>query len=180
MRAPKLHTIVGGIAALFTLSACVGVSSQIAVPHFQVTPLKGDPRVTISATRQILLIDIVSPTGIGGVEIDKTSGEWPPKITMRFHLKGLEDLQFAYGDKVVKVSVSSNGSGAVQESVIISGKEMPIAQDSPYWMNVTILAKDGTPGEIPLQDGTIEVDAPADFLQSGLAKFTTQWIDFYR
>jgi hypothetical protein len=42
------------------------------------------------------------------------------------------------------------------------------------------VAKDGSPGKIPLEDGVIEVIAPADFLQSDNVQFSIDWIDFYR
>jgi len=160
------------------LAACaVSIQSPTAL---KAVPKKGDPQIVFSITSGTAIIDIVSPPGIGGAAIEKTGGQWPPKVLMRFHLKGLEDLKFMYGDKTVAVSVSSTGDSTVRESAIIGDSETPIKNDSPYWMAVNILSKDGSPGKIPLEDSTIEVTAPADFLRSDNAQFSIEWIDFYR
>lgn len=167
-----------GIVASIELAACA-VSTQ-SPAALKATPTQGNPQIVFSITSSTAIIDIMSPTGIGGAAIEKTGGQWPLKVAMRFHLKGLEDLKFTYGARTMAVSVSSTGDNAVRESAIIGDSETPIKNDSPYWMAVNIVSKDGSPGKIPLEDGTIEVTAPADFLQGDNAQFSIEWIDFYR
>jgi hypothetical protein len=130
--------------------------------------LKGDPRITFSAAADAVLIDIISPTGIGSAAIEKTSGQWPARIVMRLHVKGLESFQFLYGDTRVDVGVSSHGDNAVHEVYEQPGKMGTASPGDPYWITVT-------PGA-----GYFDLEAPADFLQSGESKFTIEWIDFYR
>jgi hypothetical protein len=131
-------------------------------------PLKGDPRITFSAADDMLLIDITSPTGIGSAAIEKTAGQWPPKVVMRLRVKGLESFKFRYADTIIDVSVASHGANAVHEVYEQPGKMGAVRAGDPYWIAVT-------PGE-----GYFDLEAPIDFLKSGENKFTIEWIDFYR
>lgn len=154
-------------AIMLGLAACAAPRSASS-PTFTYTPLKGDPRLTFSTTNEGLLIDIQSPTGIGAAEVAKTSGEWPARIVMRFHLRGLEELKFTYGQRMIEVHVASTSDHIVREQLVDAGQTMSLSPDSLYWMKVT------------LGEGYFDVEAPADFVQSGEAKFKIEWIDFYR
>ena len=79
-------------------------------------PLRGEPRVAFNTMTNTLTIDITSPTGIGSTRIEKTSGEWSPKIVMRLRVKGLESFKFRYADTIIDVNVSSHGDQIVTET----------------------------------------------------------------
>jgi hypothetical protein len=158
------------LSCLVLLSPAACAPSGAAEKHatYQAVPLKGDPRITFNTTADAVLIDITSPTGIGSAAIEKTSGQWPARIVMRLHVKGLESLQFLYGDTRIDVSVSSHGDNAVHQVYEQPGKMGPASPGDPYWIAVT-------PGA-----GYFDLEAPADFLKSGESKFTIECIDFYR
>ena len=167
MRRYKL--IVLSCLVVLGLTACAplpSTSSERAT--YKAVPLKGDPRITFSTTSNQLLIDITSPTGIGSAAIDKTAGQWPPKIVMRLRVTGLESFRFRYAGTVIDVSVSSHGDNAVREVYEQPGKKGTVSPGDPYWIA-------GAPGE-----GYFDLEAPAGFLTSGENKFTIEWIDFYR
>ena len=130
--------------------------------------MKGDPRVTFSATSEMVLIDITSPTGIGSAAIEKTAGQWPGQIVMRLHTQGLEKFTFQYGNTRIDLSVSSHSDHAVHEVYTQPGQTGTVSAGDPYWIAVT-------PGQ-----NYFDLQAPADFLKSGENKFTIEWIDFYR
>ena len=153
---------------LLSLVACAPASTAIDRATYKAVPLKGDPVITFSTTNDMLLIDITSPTGIGGATIEKNSRQWPPQIVMRLRVKGLENFKFRYADTTIEVSVSSHGDNAVREVYEQPGKKGTVSPGDPYWIAVT-------PGE-----GYFDLEAPADFLKSGENKFTIEWIDFYR
>jgi hypothetical protein len=155
-------------AALLSLGACAASTRQVDRPTFRYTPLKGDPQIIFTISNEMLLIDITSPTGIGGATIDKTSGQWPPKIVMRLHLKGLEDFKFKYGAKTVAVSVPGQSNKVVREELVQDGQVTSLSAGDAYWMSVTANPDD------------FDIEAPADFLTSGENTFTIEWIDFYR
>ncbi len=150
----------------------------------QAVSLKGDPQIVFSTTFDQVLVDVTSPTGIGSAVIEKTAGQWPDKIVLRFHLAGLEHLAFQYGATTIEVSVSSHAGSAVTESVVKDGTTTELSPGSllsaQYWMPVRIFKADGTTGTAPVPGGTIEVTVPPDFFRSQETKFTLEWIDFYR
>jgi hypothetical protein len=150
------------------LAACSSASRQADRATYQATVLKGTSRITFSTTNDTLLIDITDPNGIGAAEIEKTAGQWPAKIVMRFHLNGLEKLDFMYGDRTVRASVASSPDHTVRETMLVAGEEATLSSNSPYWMEVT------------QENGYFDVEVLADFLKSGEPKFTIDWIDFYR
>jgi hypothetical protein len=153
------------VVILLSLIACAPAATSIDRVAYKATPLKGDPVVTFSTSNEMLLIDITSPTGIGGAAIEKSGGQWPPKIIMRLHVKALESFKFSYGNTTIDVSVSSHGANAVFEGSTANGALQP---GDPEWITVT-------PGA-----GYFDLEVPAAFLQSGENKFTIEWIDFYR
>jgi hypothetical protein len=154
--------------AVVSLSACTFLPASTQPATYTAEPLKGDPHVTFNTTGGRLLIDITSPTGIGSAAIEKTSSQWPDKIVMRLHLKGLESFTFQYADTTIDVAVSSHGDNAVHEVYEAPGKMGTASAGSPYWIAVT-------PGE-----GYFDLEAPSAFLKSGENRFTIEWIDFYR
>jgi hypothetical protein len=161
-----LHLLLVG-AVLLGVAACA--APRAAEPAtFVYKPLKGDPRITFHASDDMLLLDIASFTGIGAAEVEKTSGQWPPKVVMRFRLKGLEESRFTYGQHTVEVHVASTAEHAVREFLVNQGQVATLSPGSPYWMNVTSAT------------GHFDVEAPPDFLKSAETKFKIEWIDFYR
>lgn len=153
---------------LLGLSACAHSSASSQGATYTAVPLKGGPGITFNTVGDVLLIDVTSPTGIGSAAIEKTSGQWPGKIVMRLHVKGLESFTFQYADIRIGVSVSSHGDNAISEVYEQPGKTGTVSAGDPYWIAVT-------PGE-----GYFDLEAPADFVKSGEEKFTLEWIDFYR
>jgi hypothetical protein len=141
---------------------------------------KADARIKVSMSQDTARVDIFSESGIGNADIEITSKALPQQIVFRFHLRGLEELRFAYGNTVVTASLSSSEQHEVRQSLSRTG-EMPIesqvlASNSTYWMKVRDVSLD----KIALQDGYIEVEVPEDFLVSGIRRASIRWIDFYR
>jgi hypothetical protein len=58
---------------------------------------------------------------------------------------------------------------------------MLLESQSPHWMELRILARDGKPAQaIPLKDGYFEMALPKAFLEGNPKSITINWIDFYR
>jgi hypothetical protein len=155
------------LAALGVLAGCTAVPGQ-GLASVTVSVQKQADRATVTYEGPDAIIDITSPSGIGGASAAIGPGTMPAHILMRFHLKGLEHLEFRYGQTVVTLSLPSGG-GEAHESVSRPGTaEQPITWTSPYWMATEV------------RPGYIQVAAPKDFLASGERAFALQWIDFYR
>ena len=165
----RRHTLlVWSCLIVFGMAACSPSTTAHERAMYKATPLKGEPHVTFSTTADELLIDITSPTGIGSTTIEKTAGQWPPRIVMRLHVNALESFKFHYADTVIDVNVSSHGDHAVSETFEAPRRMGTASAGDPYWIAVT-------PGQ-----GYFDLEAPADFLKSGENQFTIEWIDFYR
>jgi hypothetical protein len=149
----------------------------------QVTTSKTDARVTTTMQSNALIVDITSQSGIGDATVHLAPSQQPQRVTLRFHLKGLEELRFGYGSTTVIVSISSSAGHRVSQRVEQTGttaKEEQIAERSPYWMPTRLVPAAGVQATIPLQSGVIEVEAPPDFFASQATSFSLRWIDFYR
>jgi hypothetical protein len=138
-----------------------------------------DTRTTVEADADQAIVQIFSSSGIGSANIEVTSAALPQKILLRFHLRGLEELRFTYGDTIVTAAVSSAGDNTAHQSQQSGGQEQSVSEGSPYWMPIRVVPGDAqtTP---PPQEGYIEVEAPADFIARGQRTFSVRWVDFYR
>lgn len=168
-------------AILSLLAACTQPGS--VPPTFEVTPHKPETAIAYRVEGEAVIFDIFSQSGVGGADVSLVSGTSPNQILLRFHLKGLESLQFAYDETVITLEVSSSGTHDELETVMLGGmgaQETSLTPDSSYWMDVNIVTAEGTEANIPLEDGYFEVTPPADFLQSDHTGFSLEWLDFYR
>jgi hypothetical protein len=132
----------------------------------QVTPVQED-----GAT----IIDVQSPVGIGGADITFLAEPLPAEILLRFHLRGLEDLRFRYGETEIALAVSSMQDRSVRENLVApDGTETPIEPGDPHWMDVEVVNGYLSP------ETRIEVTVPPDFHVTEQSRFQIHWIDFYR
>lgn len=167
-----LSVLLATVLAGGVLIACAAPPAAApATPEFLIATDKTDNVVTATAEGDRLLVDVQSASGIGNAGVRAAEGTLPPVAVMRFHLAGLEQMTFAFGDVVVKLSVPSSGDQPALQSVVEAGQESPITSESPYWMEVTRPAA---------ADGVFEVISPPAYAASPPANFTVGWIDFYR
>lgn len=164
-----------------SLAACSESASpgQETEAEYLVSSTRPSSQVTASNEGNRAIINVFSDNGIGSAAITLVSGSWPDSILMRFHLQGLENLQFLYEENRINVSV--NTQNMILQSVSMEGAaEKAIDEDSDYWMTVSFMDRQGTAVNSPVPGGVIEVEAPAAFLAGEYSTFTINWIDFYR
>ncbi len=167
-----------GIAGLFLvlgLTACASAPSTVT-PGYRAVNLQPGDSIKVDDATQDVTLEVTSERGIGKVDIVRT-GSPPKTLTINFHLKGLEELRWSWGDTTLIAHVSSNDGGVREEVIQNGGQPVPVDSTSPYWAPVAI---EGSNPKIPLQDGFFAVTAPPAFLQAAPQRFSLQWIDFYR
>ena len=145
-----------------------------------VTPRSPDTTWSVTIAGQQAIIDLFSSKGIGSAGVEVTSSAMPASIIIRFHLRGLENLRFTYASTTIEGSLSSLSGRAVYETVRTGSADAPpqaIGPGSPYWMPMTVVTSQ-TPA--PEQVASIEVQAPADFIEGRHTSFAIDWVDFYR
>ncbi len=163
--------------ALALTTACAAIAPPSPVASVETD--RSDAEVQVLATDDAVVVNVTSPTGIGGAEVILTAPA--DAVTVRLHLAGLEEYRFRYDEIEVLLAVSS-GDASVRQSVRIGeGREEEIEPGSTYWMETRILDASGAiTTSLPLYDGVFEIDAPPDFLETGGQAFSLSWIDFYR
>ena len=167
---------------LLTATACTTtiVSSESSNPIAFETVTNNENRIEIETPdEKTAVFDILSPTGIGEATITRTDGEWPEIIMLRFHLNGLENLDFAYTDININVAISSMGDNEIRQAVTQVETTEPLTTSSDFWMPILISPTKGE-ATVPLEAGTIDVRVPAAFFDRDPKSFTINWIDFYR
>jgi len=169
--------LLAGAALVLNAATCKTSHPQTML---KIISQKDDAQIQIAVDHERAVIQIFSASGIGHAGFEITSQELPKQITLRFHLRGLEELRFAYDETVATASLASTGEPRIHQSVSRAGEKpvqaQTVAANSEYWMKLRIVSK----SKIPLQDGYIEVEAPAHFLASAARQATIHWIDFYR
>jgi hypothetical protein len=161
------------------LSAC-GANGEGSM--IQLTTDKPNDRAVVTIEDGRALIDVVSPGGIGGLQATLESGQWPEEIVVRLHLRGLEQLEIAYGAYTLTTGKSSNSSPDPALELTVVEEDGTVQSASPsadmWYPTLTI---GGGSGEIPLpEDGYFDVAMPPHFFRGDYPSFRVQWIDFYR
>lgn len=175
------HALLMLVCTAVGAAACTGVLSPTTAnePEYHVTSSRPSAQITVDNEEDSAIVEVYSDNGIGNGSVKLVSGMWPGSIVMRFHLQGLESLQFLYDETVVNVSV--NTQNMILQSVSTAGAaEEAVDDQSNYWMPLTFVDRDGTAVDSLVAGGVIEVEAPSDFLTGEYTEFTINWIDFYR
>lgn len=166
-------------AALLCWAACRSVQQNAIM--LKAIPGKADARLTVAINNDSALVEIFSVSGIGRADLEAAAPALPQKLILRFHLRGLEELRFAYDEKIIALSLSSAPEQGVRQTLQQGGGQtQSLTAQSPYWMKVRVVAPEGEKDKRPLPAGYIEVEAPPDFLAGQHRKASLHWIDFYR
>lgn len=164
---------------ILLLANAIATTTADDSPPFKITTKRDNDRVEVKAEKDKTILSVHSPFGISNAVIERTGENWPEAVTLRLHLKGLENFQVTNGKVKLEASVSSQ-DGKVR--LWKDGKEdSPLDAKSPYWMEIRIVGSDGKPAKaIPLKDGYFEMQLPRAFFESNPKTITVNWIDFYR
>ena len=118
------------------------------------------------------LIDVTDSRGINGLTAQLTAGQWPPTVTIRLRLQGLEQLEIAYDNITLATGRSSNESPDPPLMLTVTDDQGNAQTASPsadiYYPDIRRTA-----------DG-FEIDLPPHFFAEEHASFSMRWIDFYR
>ncbi len=176
------------------IAAPAGVAISHLQPASENTPLlefninvkqysrQDTPLISTETEGDNAIIQIYSQSGIGEANVRVTSKQNPVNIFLRFHLQNLETLEFAYGDRVISLSVDKENGFNAKEQVRVAtssfGSVLSL-QNNQYWMNGRLVWK-GTGQQLNALLDFIELQAPADYLDGGYRQFSIRWVDYYR
>lgn len=172
-----LHRFAFAVAGLvLAFTGCHAPRSK--VPGVTVLPGRNEPQIAVEIYPDRAVLDVESPRGIGSADIELSEKFRPKHLTMRLHLRGLEEFRFNYANRTAITSLAGTGRHEVRGRELRDGVERTLSARDGLWMPVRFSTAQSV--EVPLRDGWIEVDAPADFLKSGARRFTIEWVDFFR
>ncbi len=171
---------------VFTISLGVSLapallqSAQQSAP-FKITTKRDGDKVKVSGEPDKAIFSVISPSGIGQVEIERADEQWPGSVVVRLCLNGLESFRASNGKTTLNAAVSSS-SAKPQSRLWKDGKEeAPLEANSPYWMEVRLInGDDGSAATIPPSNRYFELLLPAAFFENNPKSITLNWIDFYR
>jgi hypothetical protein len=148
---------------------------------FKFTTRKTDDAVEFHTGKDRTVFDIKSPSGISQAVVERQDARWPEVVTVRLHLKSLENFR-ASTDKLKLEAAVSDKEGKMKARLWKDGKEDALLDEkSPFWMDIRALKGDGTPAAaIPLDNGYFEMTLPKTFFEGNPKSITLNWIDFYR
>ncbi len=163
-----IYQLVILVIVAFCLAACA--MRTAGAGRWLVIPDQASNQLELTTIDQATVVDVFSERGIGRANVQWLGGDYPARLFLRFHLRGLEELRFTYATTTITLSISSTDAGNVQQEVTTSapGEAQPVTPTSPYWMKTLVTAD------------WIEVELPPAFLQARHTGFTVQWIDFFR
>ncbi len=164
------------VAIMLCGAACKVFQSREAM--VKVISHKNDAQLVVRRDGDLAIIEIFSESGIGEAAFEVIPDSLPQKILLHFHLRGLEELRFGYGEIVITASIASTGERGIRQSMHRAGEEPvhALTPSSPFWMKIRVASRN----PISLNERFIAVEAPEDFLAGGARHATIHWIDFYR
>jgi hypothetical protein len=170
------------VVSLVVLFAASGFAAAQEQPgKFKVTTKRKDDAVEVKTEKDRAVVVVRSPFGISHAVVERLQDDWPKTVTVRLHLKGLENFRAANGKTTLHAAAGVQG-GKPTVRVWKDGNENALLDEkSPLWLDIRILGEDGKPArDIPLKNGYFEVTLPRAFLADNPKSITLTWIDFYR
>ena len=149
----------------------------IGTPGFHAVVERNDTRIRFLLENEQTIFDISSGFGIDAATIKRETTEWPNKILVRLHLKGLESFQAGHKNVAVEWSMSSTGVEATNVSLRTDKDETIIFRDSPYFTAINTVG--GNSKQLP-KGGYFEVPLPKKIFEGNPKEISLRWVDFYR
>lgn len=171
------------LAALLALAGC----KRTTMATIDVTLDKHDDKATVTVADGRAVIDVTSASGIGGLTAILDDGDWPDEVVVRLNTRGLERLEFGYGNVQISTGLSSTGdpNPPLMLTVVDEAGNVETAPPSSdsYYPVIRAVGSDGVAATpvFPLPEGSVfEITLPRHFSELKPESFWMQWIDFYR
>ena len=127
-----------------------------------------------SATKDSFIVNISSPSGIGGTTITKINGAWPKTKQVLLNLRGLEDFQVSNGNLTLHASVKT-------DSVRVWADESRMKSIPRMFIDVVADGAVVPSFQLPLTEGMqFRVTLPKLLFVPNVTALHISWIDFYR
>ena len=151
------------------------------VAKFNLLSKRLDDHVDVITNEDTTEFSIRSPFGISSLGIERTEVDWPRRVVVKLHLKGLENMRISNGKITLEAAVSSQNEKPRVRQWKDKNEDSPLESDSPYWMEIRMIGSDHESTDIiPLDNGHFEIQLPKGMLEAQPKSIKIDWIDFYR
>ena len=191
MRARRTTTnaVRAGLACLSLLATLLAAGCAGARTDTNMIAVTLDKASEDTATVRVedgrAVIDVTSPSGIGGLTATLSGGKWPKEVVVRLRLRGLERLEIGYGDVTLTTGLSSSGGPGPALTLSVTAADGTVQSASPsadiYYPDIHLVTDAAGTPVAPWPEGSVvEITLPPHFHQDKHPSFTLRWIDFYR
>lgn len=105
----------------------------------------------------------------------------PERLVITLGLPILARLQLSYGDRMITGVLKPGTLYALIEQVrlgnISEAQGRVIAAQSPFWMPIRAVERDGAVSSLPLRDGYFVIDVPKDVYEGDYHHLMIEWFE---
>jgi hypothetical protein len=131
----------------------------------------------VTVENDTAVVDVTSPSGIGGATVTLTKGKWPTMVVLRLYISGLESFAVSNGKIKLTGSVLSHSGNTKRLYLTEVGNE---GEREPG-TQINIFDAQGKPiTGLPDKGGYFEIRLPKTLLDGQPKSLELGWIDFYR
>jgi alkaline phosphatase D len=120
--------------------------------------------------------EVKSGFGIGSGKIRVSEGNWPKKVVVRLHLKGLEGFSVSNGKKILEGFHMSNKSNDARKEEL----KIRMLDAEGKTVEGKYLLKSLGPNKFKRIEGYYEATIPKSLLTEYTKEIEIRWVDFYR
>jgi hypothetical protein len=186
MLSPNLQEAVAARKTIVWKHLALAMIASIAASHvraedaptepFLCKTTKPEDRVTVKLENGAAIVDVVSPSGIGGATVELQKGPWPATV-VRLHLKGLESFSAVAGKHKLAGYVLSHSGNAQRLTLSEEGQE----GEREAGTTIRVFDDRGKPAAgLPPPGGCFEIALPKVLLEGQPKLLRIAWVDFYR
>ena len=103
-----------GFVVVMAAVVSLGCTNAVDEPHFKITTKRDNDKVDFRIERDKTVFSVHSPFGISQTDVERSNKNWPDTVTLRLHLKGLENFSVRNDKVTLEAAVSSHDN---QQSV---------------------------------------------------------------
>ena len=174
---------VAFIIAIGSAAICCAPSAADQTEHagelpFEIKPRKPADTVKVIMEKDRAVLDVRSPSGIGGAAIELKDDRWPAATVVRLHLRGLEGFWAAHGKRKLSGSVLSHSGNRRRVSLEEEGVDKLLEPGT----EIKLFDAAGKPVDkgLPPEGGYFEIALPKALFEGEKNTLRLDWVDFFR
>ncbi|HBJ35817.1 MAG TPA: hypothetical protein DDZ51_13935 [Planctomycetaceae bacterium] len=147
-------------------------------PQLKITTKRENDRVEIKHEKEHTCVSFRSPSGISHAIIQRTDQNWPTRMTVRLHLRGLESLKIGNGTTTISAAVTSHAKDQPVRIWLNDLEDQTLRPKDRYFLSIR-KQQASVDSKGPAID-YFDVELPTALFDGNPPTIRIDWIDFYR